>query len=276
MRIIPARAGFTSTWASRTRRPRDHPRSRGVYEPFVNLIDCWPGSSPLARGLHTAGWPTVGFARIIPARAGFTHRRRPCWLAGADHPRSRGVYARMPPAPPARSDHPRSRGVYAVSADGGDTDVRIIPARAGFTLAEILLRERIEGSSPLARGLRDGQIISGCEPRIIPARAGFTRVGHARPISPTDHPRSRGVYADFGMLSEDEAGSSPLARGLPTAGTRRPEWQADHPRSRGVYSSIEVPAAAATGSSPLARGLHPRWRSGRGSAGIIPARAGFT
>ena len=30
-RIIPARAGFTRTRRGRTRRPRDHPRSRGVY-----------------------------------------------------------------------------------------------------------------------------------------------------------------------------------------------------------------------------------------------------
>ena len=31
--IIPARAGFTSTYYSRVKFGRDHPRSRGVYGP---------------------------------------------------------------------------------------------------------------------------------------------------------------------------------------------------------------------------------------------------
>ena len=254
------------------------------------------GSSPLARGLRRPVIRALGKRGIIPARAGFTTPALPPAPTGSDHPRSRGVYNDLlDPEQQYSGSSPLARGLR----DRGRTArraTRIIPARAGFTQ---LGRRRaapgpdhprsrgvygtppgstrgFRGSSPLARGLLVGRRGQGNHDRIIPARAGFTRVGHARPISPTDHPRSRGVYADFGMLSEDEAGSSPLARGLPTAGTRRPEWQADHPRSRGVYSSIEVPAAAATGSSPLARGLHPRWRSGRGSAGIIPARAGFT
>ena len=50
--IIPARAGFTGWTRPRRLRPRDHPRSRGVY---------------LTR--RRAGPPAPG---IIPARAGFT------------------------------------------------------------------------------------------------------------------------------------------------------------------------------------------------------------
>ena len=49
-----------------------------------------------------------------------------------------------------------------------------------------------------------------------------------------------------------------------------------NPHSRGVYRAATAPALRTTGSSPLARGLHrrnPLWTS---SAGIIPARAGFT
>ena len=49
---------------------------------------------------------------------------------------------------------------------------------------------------------------------IIPARAGFTLSDARTLMLLADHPRSRGVYVDFGMLSEDAAGSSPLARGL--------------------------------------------------------------
>ena len=50
-RIIPARAGFTSSSSPQSARKPDHPRSRGVYEedPYVEAM--LQGSSPLARGL---------------------------------------------------------------------------------------------------------------------------------------------------------------------------------------------------------------------------------
>ena len=51
-RIIPARAGFTSSRCSRTSPRRDHPRSRGVYLPEAEKFEAWVGSSPLARGLR--------------------------------------------------------------------------------------------------------------------------------------------------------------------------------------------------------------------------------
>ena len=92
VRIIPARAGFTTSLPPRRTVNRDHPRSRGVYRncgaPFVPKI----GSSPLARGLLQAVDKVAYLRRIIPARAGFTaHRSRGCcWRS--DHPRSRGVY----------------------------------------------------------------------------------------------------------------------------------------------------------------------------------------
>ena len=132
-RIIPARAGFTTSGRARSRRFRDHPRSRGVYEshttgPFSDQgssplarglprTNCPPpvratdhprsrgvyakilggiiafvGSSPLARGLHTPSGMRWCAARIIPARAGFTHRLLASRHEQSDHPRSRGVY----------------------------------------------------------------------------------------------------------------------------------------------------------------------------------------
>ena len=70
--IIPARAGFTHLSGRTTLTTRDHPRSRGVYVPF--LVGCYPvdGSSPLARGLRSSAASAPGGCRIIPARAGFT------------------------------------------------------------------------------------------------------------------------------------------------------------------------------------------------------------
>ena len=53
----------------------------------------------------------------------------------------------------AGRDHPRSRGVYMAGTF------------EGFVF---------RGSSPLARGLRQDNIIGGVADRIIPARAGFT------------------------------------------------------------------------------------------------------
>ena len=153
---------------------------------------------------------------IIPARAGFTHPFCfPIYYLG-DHPRSRGVYPSCPNGWGRRGgDHPRSRGVYSViSVDpresGGSSplarglllaknfrrqDVRIIPARAGFTSPPPRRRPshwdhprsrgvydisgsppgRSWGSSPLARGLPVGAGVLLEERRIIPARAGFTR-----------------------------------------------------------------------------------------------------
>ena len=156
--------------------------------------------------------------------------------------------------------------------------LRIIPARAGFTLAsrsatvanadhprsrgvyhsDYSFSSSTRGSSPLARGLHFREEI----------------VHESLP----DHPRSRGVYVlacDIRVLSE---GSSPLARGLRQAtcyenifsgiiparagftqeSCARPGDGEDHPRSRGVYSPTTSRRGVASGSSPLARGL-PSW-----------------
>ena len=129
-----------------------------------------------------------------------------------------------------------------------------------------------------------------------PARAGFT--GPRRPADAPrwDHPRSRGVYG-FDLTEENQRwGSSPLARGLRHEDQRDRRrgriiparagftWRTggsapctrDHPRSRGVYVALSRAAATLLGSSPLARGLPDVGSVACDSAGIIPARAGFT
>ena len=175
MGIIPARAGFTRRAVGGRRCPWDHPRSRGVYT----------RPSPL----HSPE------GRIIPARAGFTWTKRPSGSPTTDHPRSRGVYeaalARVGILP---GSSPLARGLPSVLATGVRPG-RIIPARAGFTLARLTGRTRAKdhprsrgvyrkssrcvtsmaGSSPLARGLRFVRDALMNGNRIIPARAGFTR-----------------------------------------------------------------------------------------------------
>ena len=94
----------------------------------------------------------------------------------------------------AAADHPRSRGVYR-------------GVYASF-------RPRV-GSSPLARGLRPPVQAVQVAQGIIPARAGFTGASPRPASSPSDHPRSRGVYLTPPHSAWPPTGSSPLARGLP-------------------------------------------------------------
>ena len=315
-RIIPARAGFTRRPASRSPVSADHPRSRGVYSCRSRSRDRHVGSSPLARGLHYASEVPNVVAGIIPARAGFTGW---CSFWGSflrDHPRSRGVYpASRPLTRSEPGSSPLARGLREALA-GLETGGRIIPARAGFTTALRLpaasardhprsrgvycdwagCEERIDGSSPLARGL-PWVLPGGSEVlRIIPARAGFTPSASATVGSVEDHPRSRGVYTPAYNAAAVHSGSSPLARGLRPLprGVSVPVGiiparagftgavavlmvvVPDHPRSRGVYGSSGSAHGGGSGSSPLARGLQPARGVVHRQGGIIPARAGFT
>ena len=234
----------------------------------------------------------------------------------SDHPRSRGVYPHTPTT--NRENHgssPLARGLRAGAREHADVR-RIIPARAGFTLAVFVTswaredhpRSRgvyfarrlaeidVTGSSPLARGLRSPLSIFDTDSRIIPARAGFTRDYTIRTAQKKDHPRSRGVYSFSPPRSSWRIGSSPLARGLrrrsrtqinrsgiiparagfTPSGGVRQLRHQDHPRSRGVYAHPRVFAYRGGGSSPLARGLQVPLTLVSYSHGIIPARAGFT
>ena len=153
-RIIPARAGFTAGGGCREQPGGDHPRSRGVYIPLRWRLEKAGGSSPLARGLPLSATPAGNLPGIIPARAGFT----PLVLVGTadlgiiparagftdaahraggrtqDHPRSRGVYrAQGVRAAMMSGSSPLARGLRS-TASTAFRPVRIIPARAGFTV----------------------------------------------------------------------------------------------------------------------------------------------
>mgnify|MGYP000960194883 CR=1 FL=1 len=200
-----------------SRRPataRDHPRSRGVYAGASSWLCPATGSSPLARGLHGLVEGQGVVEGIIPARAGFTSSASilPLLESGSS-PLARGLrLAEYEPIHadgiiPARAgftrggplsvtrlrDHPRSRGVYAY-------------ARADFYLDA--------GSSPLARGLPDGNVGTDATAWIIPARAGFTPVLHLCPELRQDHPRSRGVYRGRGAFQEPKQRIIPARAGF--------------------------------------------------------------
>ena len=135
--IIPARAGFTLPQRRDRHHPRDHPRSRGVYE-FPDLQAAWEaGSSPLARGLRRREARHNIPGRIIPARAGFTAPPARPRSGSQDHPRSRGVYeVRERIASLLVGSSPLARGLHVWVEDASD-EAGIIPARAGFTFTTI-------------------------------------------------------------------------------------------------------------------------------------------
>ena len=273
--IIPARAGFTAPRRAPRPRGRDHPRSRGVYVETSSSLLLASGSSPLARGLHSLPGAVEPGVWIIPARAGFTLGGSLDRVLDRDHPRSRGVYVlKSPQIGSQGGSSPLARGLQAL--DNGDPRaVRIIPARAGFTVHP-------GGGGP---GLWDH-----------PRSRGVYLGGVREKIASLDHPRSRGVYHLIIDAGRVFWGSSPLARGLQRlrrrprrgrriiparAGFTRCRCEAgrqdqDHPRSRGVYATARRKNARTAGSSPLARGLPLPWYRTLPEPGIIPARAGFT
>ena len=231
----PLARGFPARPALPRRRPPDHPRSRGVYALADEAEYQWGGSSPLARGLRHGHDQILRPEGIIPARAGFTLRKASDGSVGRDHPRSRGVYrARRQHRPRGRGSSPLARGLLWVIVAVWRA-IRIIPARAGFTVRMSLSvmmgpdhpRSRgvylahdgwvpaSWGSSPLARGLLERDPGRPERGRIIPARAGFTATAENTDPSSPDHPRSRGVYGNSTGLRSSSDGSSPLARGLP-------------------------------------------------------------
>ena len=90
-RIIPARAGQTSSgFAPAGPRP-DHPRACGANDHWPNSSLHKFGSSPRVRGKPQLVPPVACKSRIIPARAGQT--RTPTWLivSAPDHPRACGA-----------------------------------------------------------------------------------------------------------------------------------------------------------------------------------------
>ena len=157
-------------------RLRDHPRSRGVYGAPTAADWQRIGSSPLARGLLGTVLAVQPLTGIIPARAGFTDRIPGDGVEAEDHPRSRGVYAYARVRADRRGgSSPLARGLHERRGQGSHSP-GIIPARAGFTLTSrgtwvpdadhprsrgvyshvSHVSHVSPGSSPLARGLRDG------------------------------------------------------------------------------------------------------------------------
>ena len=142
---------------------------------------------------------------IIPARAGFTLDQGVALLQIGDHPRSRGVYPSLDligqftsGSSPLARGLPMRRTPYVAKQ-------RIIPARAGFTVAVVCDGVGVR-DHPRSRGVYWlGAFVICILFGIIPARAGFTPSSAPSTPREQDHPRSRGVYACGSLESQRRA-----------------------------------------------------------------------
>ena len=135
MRIIPARAGQTTSRTRTACSTPDHPRACGANHSPVERCSAMSGSSPRVRGKPPLAVSLHGPRRIIPARAGQTVHTVTPPSKIPDHPRACGANAdpdRMRRAVAGSS--PRVRGKRHIVVVF-ERDIRIIPARAGQTVA---------------------------------------------------------------------------------------------------------------------------------------------
>ena len=136
-RIIPARAGPTWWPPSAIRRTPDHPRSCGANGSRAPPVMHKHGSSPLVRGQQHDVHQQPTCRRIIPARAGPTQNHGKNYYPKTDHPRSCGANHKFFDIEPVLDgSSPLVRG-QLVSMDRVVEVYRIIPARAGPTLASL-------------------------------------------------------------------------------------------------------------------------------------------
>ena len=132
-RITPAHAGKTTTTASSSLRPTDHPRACGENGGTKEKRACARGSPPRMRGkLHTRHHRNRA-GRITPAHAGKTSSRFTARSSPADHPRACGE---NPTTKAVRKtvngSPPRMRGKHSRCAVPL-RQARITPAHAGKT-----------------------------------------------------------------------------------------------------------------------------------------------
>ena len=315
-RLIPARAGKTTSGPSASHHPPAHPRACGENSSSTPKAFASTGSSPHVRG--KPGWVALyaGIGGLIPARAGKTPVDgvgiRDAWA----HPRACGENV---DAAPERvcvmGSSPRVRGklgceVAHVAGTG------LIPVRAGKTGLRSRARrghrahpracgenelpsERHhvpDGSSPRVRGKRGNADNLYTGDGLIPARAGKTFQAPVNTAATAAHPRACGENDHTAEVTEAMAGSSPRVRGkhpspsrcrlserlIPArAGKTRPRARRlrrtqAHPRACGENRRGQRGQRRHPGSSPRVRGKRTPNEPQPLAARLIPARAGKT
>ena len=271
--IIPACAGSTARPAAGRCTTRDHPRVRGEHSDTFPRVIVIEGSSPRARGAHSAPESGSSLKGIIPACAGSTKPRWfSAWFPG-DHPRVCGEHnVTHSECLITKGSSPRARGARG---ERHDRDARsgIIPACAGSTLVEscrpVAARDhpRVRGEHQVVTGTWKGRLGSSPRargahrrhPRAVPAR-GIIPACAGSTLSPLpmirmdrDHPRVRGEH-QAARNAAKRPGIIPACAGSTENFIGWPFQTGDHPRVRGEHSRHWLKPFGYGGSSPRARG----------------------
>ena len=127
-RLIPARAGKTSSITRSARRGRAHPRAGGENVIDYQIRTKGQGSSPRGRGKLPMSIPPAIWGGLIPARAGKTPCRARAHSCVSAHPRVGGENIDSWELPERHvGSSPRRRGKLVRSAGTSRAD-RLIPA----------------------------------------------------------------------------------------------------------------------------------------------------
>ena len=315
-RLIPARAGKTSSQESTSATDSAHPRAcgeNGVLD-VVNALA--GGSSPRVRGKRPGRRSMPPRCGLIPARAGKTAELQLLRVVLGAHPRACGEnHQAVHRVVLVHGSSPRVRGKRRWNGRerrrGG-----LIPARTGKTTSSwtaarrrpahpracgenniaIWSITRTGGSSPRVRGKLMDKTHVLVKPGLIPARAGKTSGPPARSPRRWAHPRACGENFTRTPTTDKRGGSSPRVRGKPRRRPRnrvppgliparagKTSWMEPplpqrraHPRACGENEPLPAPACVHRGSSPRVRGKPGPGLQEAARRGLIPARAGKT
>ena len=249
-RLIPARAGKTTTPAGKPASSAAHPRACGENPPGTGRPRSPVGSSPRVRGKLEALPAFPDEHGLIPARAGKTVCPFGVGVGVGAHPRACGENdGRTLTGVAVPGSSPRVRGKLRLfEVIGGRRG--LIPARAGKTMSWSIM---IRGSSahPRACGENlelgvEGVEVGGSSPRV----RGKPVVTMGTSAEMTAHPRACGENVSAKQEEPGDGGSSPRVRGklLPL------------PTPLACVGLIPARAGKTTSAPPTAVGVsaHPR------------------
>ena len=296
VRLIPARAGKTSSFQTARSWGAAHPRAGGENPHLVSVVRMVCGSSPRGRGKPDEWEHRRRRAGLIPARAGktqFIDSRFKHSLGSS--PRGRGKPLRASLTCHGSGLIPARAGKTSWLSKP-DCQATAHPRAGGENEYVTWLRAAQAGSSPRGRGKLLLEL-SGVVPlRLIPARAGKTMSCHCDMFVSPAHPRAGGENPLVETIHSCESGSSPRGRGkqliqrrihaprrlIPARAGKTPNASrpsagaAAHPRAGGENDLTEPIMELIPGSSPRGRGKLGISNQGRAPPRLIPARAGKT
>ena len=214
LRLTPAGAGNTRTWAAALQSFWAHPRGCGEHGIASDDTTLARGSPPRVRGTRHVTRPGGARRGLTPAGAGNTARAGWSARPGRAHPRGCGEHRAVwaagvgimgsPPRVRGTPGDVSCRGVYPGLTPAGAGNTRTVQAAGEHRAAHPRgCGEHdwsdtrwigIKGSPPRVRGTRDGRLHAAAQQRLTPAGAGNTACLWWRSSWPWAHPRGCGEH----------------------------------------------------------------------------------